>query len=174
MENNLPHTKECIDCHQVLPVESFPLSRAEFRRPRCTDCYNAYRRELRNLNPDRVKNHRLANKRYRRENIEKDIISRTRRRAEKKGFEFNITESDIVVPTHCPLLGIKLEVGRDKDGYVHSSPSIDRIDSTKGYVKGNIWIISNRANQIKSDATLEELQLITKNLRKKLKKEKNT
>jgi hypothetical protein len=46
--------------------------------------------------------------------------------------------------------------------------TIDKIDPKKGYVKGNVWIISFRANRIKYDASLEELALITKNLRLKI------
>ncbi len=44
------------------------------------------------------------------------------------------------------------------------SPSLDRIDSTKGYTKGNIWVISNRANTLKNDATLSELKLLVERL----------
>jgi hypothetical protein len=47
-----------------------------------------------------------------------------------------------------------------------NSYSLDRIDSNKGYVKGNVWVISRRANVIKNNATLEELELLTNNLKK--------
>jgi predicted RND superfamily exporter protein len=46
------------------------------------------------------------------------------------------------------------------------TPSLDRIDSKKGYTPDNVWVISHRANQIKNDATIEELKLITENLEK--------
>ena len=45
------------------------------------------------------------------------------------------------------------------------SPSIDRIDSTKGYTKDNIQIISWRANRIKNDSTPEELMQIATYMR---------
>jgi hypothetical protein len=82
-------------------------------------------------------------------------------RALKKGLEFSIQLEDIKIPSVCPLLNQKLIVG-DKD----YTPSLDRIDSKKGYTPDNIWVISHRANQIKNDATLDELKLITENLQK--------
>ena len=84
-------------------------------------------------------------------------------RARKKGLDFDILLEDIVIPSYCPLLNIPLKkgVGRKNKG----SPSLDRIDSSRGYTKDNIWLISVRANTIKSDATLEELVLIVNNLR---------
>ena len=44
---------------------------------------------------------------------------------------------------------------------IENSPSLDRIDPTKGYVKGNVWIISHKANVFKSYATHEELKILT-------------
>ena len=83
--------------------------------------------------------------------------SRAKYRAKQKGLDFNITKEDIVIPDTCPLLGIPME-----------SPSLDRIDSTKGYTKGNVWVISNRANTLKNDATLSELKLLVERLEKVL------
>jgi hypothetical protein len=82
-------------------------------------------------------------------------------RASKKGWDFSIQVEDIVIPERCPLLNKKLIFG-DKQ----YTPSLDRVDSKKGYTPDNIWVISHRANQIKNDASLEELKLITENLEK--------
>lgn len=76
-------------------------------------------------------------------------------RAEQNGLEFDLEISDIVIPKTCPCLGIEIVPG-EKDG-ISNSPSIDRIDSTKGYTKDNIWVISYKANRIKNNATPEEL-----------------
>jgi hypothetical protein len=81
-------------------------------------------------------------------------------RAIKKGLEFSILVEDIKIPEFCPLLNKKLIIG-DRN----YTPSLDRIDSTKGYTKDNIWVISHRANQIKNDATIEELEKITNNFK---------
>lgn len=88
--------------------------------------------------------------------------SRAKKRAIKKGIAFDIEVSDIVIPEQCPILGIILKVEEGSSGA--SSPSLDRIDPTKGYVKGNIWVISHKANTVKSDLTLQELYTVLKNI----------
>jgi hypothetical protein len=86
----------------------------------------------------------------------KKIYRERRRVAKQKGIPFDILFEDIgEVPTHCPILGIKL-----KHGDYQTSPSLDKIDPTKGYVKGNVHWISFRANRLKADATVEELCLL--------------
>jgi hypothetical protein len=55
--------------------------------------------------------------------------------------------------------------------------SFDRIDPTKGYIKGNVQIVSQRANRIKSNSTLEEFEEMAYNWRKienRRKREENT
>lgn len=76
-------------------------------------------------------------------------------RAEKKGLAFNIDASDVVVPSHCPVLGVPLSAASGKASA--NSPSLDRIDSSLGYIKGNVQVISYKANAMKSNATPEEL-----------------
>lgn len=87
-----------------------------------------------------------------REDIKRHLISRCRYRAKKKGLPFSITTRDITYPTVCPVLGVPLD-GRDRDHF----PSIDRVKPELGYVKGNVNVISQRANRIKSDATKVEI-----------------
>lgn len=79
-------------------------------------------------------------------------------RARRAGILFDLDPEDIVIPTHCPVLGIPLAIadGRQQD----NSPSLDRIDYRKGYVRGNIEVISWKANRIKSNATIEELMKV--------------
>ncbi len=85
-------------------------------------------------------------------------------RAKRDGLEFNISKEDITVPTHCPILRIPIKKNTGS-GFHNDSPSLDRVDNSKGYVKGNIRVISNRANLLKCDATLEELELLLKDAR---------
>jgi hypothetical protein len=79
-------------------------------------------------------------------------------RAKKKGLEFTITVEDIVVPTHCPILGMEMSRGTLTERA--ASPSLDRIDNSKGYIQGNVQVISLRANRMKNDATIQELKAL--------------
>lgn len=92
-------------------------------------------------------------------NVAKTLIYSARYRAKKNGIPFSITESDIVIPEVCPVLGI--ELNRSWTGRMEpNSPSLDRFINELGYVPGNINVISWKANSIKSDASLEELKRI--------------
>lgn len=96
--------------------------------------------------------------RYRRAQKERDpalyLFRKARSRAERNGIPFTIELKDVVVPTHCPVLDIKLTFGKLHNP---SSPSLDRRDNSKGYVRGNVVVISYRANILKKDATPKEL-----------------
>ncbi|QIG69392.1 hypothetical protein EVB79_022 [Rhizobium phage RHph_N3_13] len=80
-----------------------------------------------------------------------------------KGIPFDLHHSDVDWPTHCPILGIKLE-RNGLDGDRSSSPSIDRIIPELGYVKDNVRVISNKANRMKQNATRDELEMFSKNI----------
>lgn len=83
-------------------------------------------------------------------------------RCKKNGMEFSIELEDIQIPEICPVLGIPLKfyTGGLRASYEHDSPSLDRIDNSKGYIKGNIMVISLRANSLKNDASIQELKAI--------------
>lgn len=85
---------------------------------------------------------------------------RARRRAAETGKEFSISEADIEIPPHCPVLGLSLRAEWGRQGVRDTSPSLDRIDSDRGYVPGNIRVISMRANTIKSNASAVELRAV--------------
>ena len=73
----------------------------------------------------------------------------------RRGLNFDIEFGDIVFPTHCPILGIELDYFTEQ-GWEDNSPSFDRIDPNLGYTKGNVAIISMRANRIKNNGTAQE------------------
>ena len=91
---------------------------------------------------------------------EKKMVRDAKRRALKSGLAFNITHEDVVIPEVCPLLGLPLKRG-DRD----ACPTLDRINSSRGYTRGNIWVLSMKANRIKNNATVEELEQIAFSLR---------
>ncbi len=101
--------------------------------------------------------------------FEMRLLNYARRNSRRRGEKCDLVVEDIVIPEYCPLLGIKLETCMEKKrrkgpGSQDSCPSVDRIDSRKGYTKDNVWIISKRANVIKNNATVEELGMIYEGL----------
>lgn len=87
------------------------------------------------------------------------LLQSARCRARKKNLEFTIKLSDITIPSVCPMLGIA--ISRKGVGAARAeSPSIDRINSTKGYTPDNIAVISWRANMLKNNMTVEEARLL--------------
>jgi hypothetical protein len=85
------------------------------------------------------------------------MFRRAKARAIKSGIDFNLDKEDIKIPTHCPILGIPLNVHRGTSGGRDDSPALDRVDNSKGYVKGNILVVSHLANMMKSSANVEQL-----------------
>jgi hypothetical protein len=101
------------------------------------------------------------NNRWRAKHPARYILQTARNRAKKLNLEFNLTEGDISIPAVCPILNIPLfsTVGKGISG---NSPSIDRIDNSLGYVKGNVQVISWRANDLKSNGTLGEFRSLVR------------
>ena len=97
---------------------------------------------------------RMTNEVYRRNVILRNI----RYKCKRLGIPFNITTQDLIAPDKCPVLGISLK--RSPKGREEYSPSCDRIIPSKGYVKGNIIIVSTKANTIKNNATPEEIKKV--------------
>ena len=177
-------TKVCSKCGRELPLNAFNKGNSLYgRRSFCRECEHSIQNS-----PEYV-SRRRKNTLKRRENLEYVLKSNkvdverrhnndnslklcllraAKQRARIKGLDFNIDITDINLPNKCPLLDIPLNsfYGKATD----NSYSIDRIDSSKGYVKGNVWVTSKRANTLKGNATLEELELLVKNLRKKIEK----
>jgi len=137
------------------------LTRKEYEKQYWKKPENAERRKImaRNSLKERNKNLGIS--------YIKTMLSRCRARALKKNLEFNLDVTDIEIPEFCPILNIKLETAEKKGGQ-YNSPSLDRINNNFGYIKGNVQVISKRANVIKSDASLEEIELVYKFLKKSL------
>lgn len=92
--------------------------------------------------------------------LKQQLYRSAKKRALQKGLEFNIELRDIHIPKKCPILKVPLICS------TRYSPSIDRIYPDKGYVKGNIAIISVLANSMKANATPQELLIFARNIKK--------
>jgi hypothetical protein len=101
---------------------------------------------------------REATRRCRQSDFRREIWRRAKDRAKAHGLEFDLAVEDLAVPEKCPVLGIPLLLAAK--GLRDHSASVDRIDNSLGYVKGNVVVVSWRANRIKTDATVEELGLV--------------
>ena len=109
---------------------------------------------------------------YRNNHYVRHWLNIIRGRAAGKGLPFDLTEADISIPTHCPVLGIPLVTGLGR-GLRSNAPSLDRFIPELGYVRGNVEIISYRANVLKSNATLEEHEKLTAWMRWQTEKRKH-
>jgi len=147
-------TKQCSKCGTIKPLSDF------FKRKNSRDGLNGQCKVCQNK----------KNSKWEKENpIKMQTMYMTcaaRARARKKDLPFDIDATYLrsMVTDTCPVLGIKLEWSTLRghgSRLFPNSPSLDRIIPERGYVKGNVWIISHRANQIKSNASHEELKLVT-------------
>lgn len=100
-----------------------------------------------------------ARKDYRINNWKSQLLDGARSRAKKLNIEFSINEKDIIDPRGKLCPGFKTEfILADKP--CNESATLDRIDNSKGYIPGNVWVVSKLLNQIKSVCTLEEIRKI--------------
>ncbi len=97
---------------------------------------------------------------FRRTDVERwrDLVAASRSRARKKGWSHSITVDDLNIPTHCPVFGVVLKWGTKKQR--DHSPSLDRIDPQKGYVPGNVIVVSWLANNIRGNFTPNQLRKV--------------
>lgn len=116
------------------PIHGAQLKRADCRR--CNALYmSAYMRQRRRRDPVAA------------------LLERARERAARLGLPFTLRRHDVVVPSVCPVLGVPLAAGSERWS---GSPSLDRIRPVQGYVRGNVRVISDRANRLKGACTREQ------------------
>lgn len=143
-------TRHCLECKRLREKERYQAD------PKAI----LLRRTLRPIPPSQTREGRNS---WTQRNPERCMLHSARVNAKRGDFPCSIALTDIVIPEFCPLLGIRIErstTGRRND----ASPSLDKIKPELGYVRGNVWVISWRANRIKNNATLQELQMITERL----------
>lgn len=93
--------------------------------------------------------------------IQRNMLTRAKRRAKSGNYPFTITLGDIkaVWPTddRCPVFGVEFDLSGNE---LQRTASLDKINPKLGYIKGNIVVVSFRANSIKQDSTLDELKVL--------------
>lgn len=135
--------KRCPVCKKVLPITEFHISRGRYdgRKYCCKSCESTRKKDSHKKNPATL------------------AFTNLKSRAKRQNIPMELTKEDIkkAFPNDmiCPVLGIKMEVGKKNKNV--NSPSIDRIIPEKGYVPGNVIIVSMKANLIKSFATPDEI-----------------
>ncbi len=164
--DSLDRIRSCHPCHHKLnrpkqpsdehhwcnKCKSWKLkSGFNFRRDgksrNCKSCEDAYRRANMARINEFVKKHK-------KENPEKSLLYAAKSRARLGGLQFDIDINDIQIPLICPVLGIEISTNGPKN----TSPSLDKIIPELGYTKGNVRVISWRANWIKNNASADEIE----------------
>lgn len=175
--NPLNNTRQCKKCNLWLDLSMFsarvrmpsPTTKEESKKVPTlyyrSDCKECSLKQINIPKYDSPENRRALH----RKDPRKVMLFHARKRAKQKGIDFNIGYSDIQVPELCPLLNIPIFVTNEKIG--PNSPSIDRIENNKGYIKGNVLVVSHKANTAKGNLSLQELELLVRNLKRVLNKE---
>lgn len=172
---------QCITCGRKKTCKFFHRDRT--RRygihPECKECRsqrqsaysrrtrparNAYDRAWWASNKEYAREmHRKMRLRRRRRDPVAYLIKRAKAAAKWKGLAFNLRHCDLTIPERCPVLGMKLvwprKLVRRRPANL---PSIDRVNPRRGYVRGNVRVISFRANLLKRNATLDELKALVR------------
>lgn len=149
----------CVECANTRATQRYLENKDEIlikQRIRSKEYYNANKEIYSKQQKARCLN-RVGCK-----SKENQLFYAAKHRAKRNGLEFNIEITDIIIPDYCPVFP---EMELDKNNRSNSkpnSPSLDRHDNTLGYVKGNIYVISHRANSLKSSGNIEEFRKILK------------
>jgi len=148
LDTPCPLLMPCASCTQLKLISDFYLIKNQqrkdilgnFRQSICKDC---------NLG------------RFTKKDAREKLLLGARARAKEKEIRFNLAVKDVFIPQKCPVLGIELfqSNGRGKEkGFQNiNAPTIDRVVNSEGYIRGNICVISRRANTIKGDANIPEM-----------------
>jgi hypothetical protein len=162
-----PWTKVCRTCLNELSLDGFTKNRRakDGLQDVCKHCDNLRQRKRRIEKKEQIQQY---GKEYRQKNFNnldfrlQGLLNASRARARLKNREHTLTKEDLFelypVDGKCPIFGMKLEW--NAKGFRENSPSIDRIDSNKGYTKDNVQIISWKANRIKGYASVEDLEIL--------------
>jgi hypothetical protein len=100
------------------------------------------------------------------EKTRRRLFALAKARAKRLGVPFLITLEEVQIPNRCPVLGVPLRVGPGMATY--QSPSLDRLVAAMGYIPGNVAVISHRANTIKNNACVSEMESVVAYCRRRI------
>jgi hypothetical protein len=144
-------TRLCPRCNTEFPITEFTSGRAHdgALRAYCRPCTRDYSRE------------------WTKNNVARHMVEGARNRAVGRGVPFKLNETDIAIPSMCPVYGVPLALPGDGPRTVYTA-TLDRLVPELGYVRGNVRVISWAANMDKRDLTLEKIDRIATYLRREL------
>lgn len=169
---NLISKKEALEKNLIFyftgkPCKYGHISERLVKGGSCRTCKNLNSESHRNKNREeynrycREKKREKYSKEKRREtyikNNAKELFYAAKHRAKVKNINFTIDLEDVIIPTVCPVFGIPF----DYKNKLHA-PTLDRIVNELGYIKGNVKVISSKANRLKNNGTIEEFKQIIK------------
>ena len=141
--------KTCAYCGGIFSLSAFYINKKTGKPiSYCVQCQTKKNKEYNETHNERIKAYRKTTQNER-------TLSSIKKRAKDKGLDFDLEVEDLLGDV-CPVFGVKLIRG-SKQGPSDFAPSVDRKDNSKGYVKGNVQVLSNLANKMKANATPEQL-----------------
>lgn len=163
----------CTKCKQFKELNEFELRNQVNIRSNCKQCRNKESRIYHYTRRRRFDYNQTKDKIIHWDRLRHDkeyhykmyLINHSKQSAKKRNLEFTITPNDIIIPNKCPILNKPFILLDNKYNY-----SLDRIDNSKGYIPGNVRVISRLANTMKNNATNEELEAFAHNILNYIKK----
>jgi hypothetical protein len=154
--------KLCKKCKQELPLDAFwkCSSLPDGLQYNCIACSKQRWLERVTNNREVKARYREREKKYYAADVKRYLLRMAKKRAKALDREFTITVNDIELVETCPVFEWKLEMNTGKLN--RNSYSLDRIDNEKGYIPGNVRVISWYANNLKSNLTVDEVERLYK------------
>lgn len=126
------------------------------KRPENIERHKEYQREYSKKNAIKIREKVLE---WQKANPERFQYNQVKARAKAENIPFDIDFKDLVWPTVCPVLGtpvFRSEKGLNRDNH----PSVDKVIPELGYIKGNVCVISGKANRLKQESTIQDLEAV--------------
>lgn len=130
----------------------------------CRECQKLAGSRYRHKHPEEKREHvRTSRLKIRTEDPARLLMYSVKGRVNRTKVPFNLTTEDLRIPEVCPVLGIPLFFSERGRG--DNTPSVDRVNPDLGYVRGNVAVISWRANRMKSRFSRDEFERLVAWLR---------